>query len=57
MRPTTAGDLGDTHFDGDTTWLWTRRGWVDRLPLEQPPIWNPDVPRRARRGRHRLGQV
>lgn len=44
MKPITRGQLGDTHFDGETTWLCMGgTEWVDHLPDVKPPrqVWTP----------------
>jgi hypothetical protein len=39
MKPTHTGALGDTVFDGDTTWVCIGVGeWVDRIPPVFPAI-------------------
>jgi hypothetical protein len=38
MKPNYTGHLGDTTFDGETTWLCMGgTEWVDHLPVEEPP--------------------
>lgn len=41
MKPMHPGRLGDTHFDGETTWVYFDGTWVDHIEPEEPPnqVW------------------